>query len=39
MMITLDYENSEEQIREGTASGLDDAEDEITQKISDSSCI
>ena len=32
-MITPDYENSEEQIREGTASGLDDAEDEITKKF------
>ena len=39
MMITLDYENPEEQIREETASGLGDAEDKITQKISDSSCI
>ena len=39
MMITLDYENSEEQISEETASGLDDTEDEITQQISDSSCI
>ena len=39
MMITLDYENSEEQIREETASGLDDTEDEKITQLSDSSCI